>query len=432
MGSPGGAPPAPGMQPVAPASVSAAVAPMRRLTRSQYRNTVRDLLGVTDAVAPSALPGDDAVHDRFHSNTASPLQAIDIGKYADAAEAVAGKAAANLAALLPCDPNAGDAGCARRFIESFGRRAYRRPLTGAEIGLLEAVFTQGGDFATGIRLVIAGLLQSPKFLYLPEPVPVSAGGKIVAVDGWAMASRLSYFLLDTMPDDGLFAAAEKGKLGTAAEVEAQATRLMEDPRFRATLAGFHQQWLQTETLAAADKDAQLFPHWNPALRDALGEETRRFVEHVFTEGDRRLETLLAAPFSLLDPSLAGFYGAQGAPGPGGSGWSCPLTSGLDMLTQAGLMATLASENRTSFILRGKMVREALFCTSRCSRRRPTRRPSPSWLPAPAPRPGPRRTAPIRSAPAATSCSIRWASPSRSTTPPAATAPATPPGRSTPG
>ena len=84
------------MQPIAPASVSAAVAPMRRLTRSQYRNTVRDLLGVADAVAPSALPGDDAIHDRFHSNTASPLQAIDIGKYADAAEAIAGKAAANL------------------------------------------------------------------------------------------------------------------------------------------------------------------------------------------------------------------------------------------------------------------------------------------------------------------------------------------------
>jgi hypothetical protein len=350
------------MQPVAPASVSAAVAPMRRLTRSQYRNTVRDLLGVTDAVAPSALPGDDAVHDRFHSNTASPLQAIDIGKYADAAEVVAGKAAANLAALLPCDPNAGDAGCARRFIESFGRRAYRRPLTGAEIGLLEAVFTQGGDFATGIRLVIAGLLQSPKFLYLPEPVPVTAGGQVVAVDGWAMASRLSYFLLDTMPDDGLFTAAEKGKLGTAAEVESQATRLMQDPRFRSTLAGFHQQWLQTQTLAAAEKDAQLFPHWNPALRDALGEETRRFVEYVFTEGDRRLETLLAAPFSLLDPSLAGFYGTQG----GGAGWQrvqLPPDQRAGILTQAGLMATLASENRTSYILRGKMVREALFCTA---------------------------------------------------------------------
>jgi hypothetical protein len=354
------------MQPIAPASVSAAVAPMRRLTRSQYRNTVRDLLGVADAVAPSALPGDDAVHDRFHSNTASPLQAIDIGKYADAAEAIAGKAVANLKAILPCDPASGDAACARRFIESFGRRAYRRPLTPAEIELLQAVHASGGDFATGIRLVIAGLVQSPKFLYLPEPVPVSAGGQIVAVDSWAMASRLSYFFLDTMPDDGLFGAAEAGKLGTAVEVEAQATRLMADPRFRATLSGFHQQWLQTETLAAAEKDAQLFPQWSPALRDALGEETRRFVEHVFTEGDQRLQTLLAAPFSLLDASLATFYGAAGAPQAPSGAWQrvdLPADQRAGLLTQAGLMATLASESRTSFILRGKMVREALFCTA---------------------------------------------------------------------
>ena len=366
MSNGGGSPSTPGMQPIAPASVSAAVAPMRRLTRNQYRNTVRDLLGVADAVAPSALPGDDAIHDRFHSNTASPLQAIDIGKYADAAEAIAGKAAANLKALLPCDPATGDAACARRFIESFGRRAYRRPLTPAEVDLLASVHAQGGDFATGIRLVIAGLLQSPKFLYLPEPVPVSAGGQIVAVDPWAMASRLSYFFLDTMPDDGLFVAAEKGKLGSAAEVEAQATRLMSDARFRGTLSTFHQEWLQTETLAAAAKDPQLFPQWNPALRDALGEETRRFVEYVFTEGDQRLQTLLTAPFSLVDAQLATFYGAAGAPQSPSGAWQrldLPADQRAGLLTQAGLMATLASESRTSFILRGKMVREALFCTA---------------------------------------------------------------------
>ena len=109
---------------------------------------------------------------------------------------------------------------------------------------------------------------------------------------------------------------------------------------------------------------QLFPQWTPALRDALGEETRRFVEHVFTEGDRRLETLLSAPFSFLDgrspPTTA-------CPGGAGRGrWQrvdLPADQRAGLLTQAGLMATLAHENRTSFILRGKMVREALFCTA---------------------------------------------------------------------
>jgi hypothetical protein len=354
-------PPAPpGQQPVAPATVSAAVAPMRRLTRTQYLNTVRDLLGVADAVSASALPGDDAINDRFASNTISPLQAIDVGKYADAAVAVATRAAANLGALVPCPADSGDAACATTFIERFGKRAYRRPLTAAEVALLQTVYTGGGDFPTGIRLVIAGLLQSPKFLYLPEPVPANAAGKVVGVDGWALAARLSYFLLDTMPDDQLFAAAEKGQLASADQIEEQATRLMNDPRFRATLLTFHRAWLQLDTLPSTEKDAQLFPQWTPAVREALGEETRRFVEYVFTEGDRRLDTLLAAPFSFVDSTLAAHYGVSAS-----GGWQrveLPPDQRAGLLTQAGLMATLAHDNRTSFILRGKMVREALFCT----------------------------------------------------------------------
>jgi hypothetical protein len=336
------------------------VAPLRRLTRTQYLNTVRDLLGVSDAVSLNALPGDDAINDRFPSNTASPLQAIDVGKYADAADAIATKAVANLGALVPCDGK-DPAACARGFIEGFGKRAYRRPLTPAEVTLLQEVYGSGGDFATGIRLVIAGLLQSPKFLYLPEPVPSNAGGKLVGVDAWALAARLSYFFLDSMPDEQLFTAAEKGRLGTADELSAQATRLMTAPQFRATLTTFHRAWLQLGTLAGAEKDAQLYPQWTPALRDALGEETRRFVEYVFTEGDQRVETLLGASYSFLDATLAGHYGV-GAPG----GWQrveLPRDQRAGILTEAGLMATLAHDNRTSFILRGKMVREALFCTS---------------------------------------------------------------------
>jgi hypothetical protein len=360
---PGGAvtpPSKPGMQPVAPPTVSAGVAPLRRLTRSQYLNTVNDLLGLTGVVAPNALPADDAINDRFHSNTITPLQTIDAGKYAEAADALATRAMAGLAPLVPCDPRAGDAGCAAKFIESFGKRAYRRPLTTEEVQRLQSVYAAGGDFGNGVRLVIAGLLQSPKFLYLAEPVPMNAAGKIVGVDGWALASRLSYFFLDTMPDEALFTAAEKGRLANADQVAEQATRLMNDPRFRGTLFTFHEEWLQLDTLPGTEKDKVAFPQWTPALRDALGEETRRFVEYVFTEGDRKLETLLAAPFSFLDPTLAAHYGVTGV-----TAWQkieLPKDQRAGLLTQAGLMATLAHENRTSFILRGKMVREALFCS----------------------------------------------------------------------
>jgi hypothetical protein len=360
-------PGAPGQQAIANASVSAAVAPLRRLTRAQYTNTVRDLIGVQDGVAPSALPGDDAIGDRFHSNTISPLHAIDVGKYGDAADVLSTKAVGNMGALLPCDPKAaaGEAACAKTFIESFGKRGYRRPLTAAEVGLLQMVYASGGDFPTGIRLVVAAVLQSPKFLYLPEAVPANAGGKVVGVDSWAMASRLSYFLLNTMPDDDLFKAAEANRLATADQVTEQAMRLMNAPFFRGTLATFHEDWLQLGELAGAEKDAQLFPGWNPALRDAMGEEARRFVQYVFTEGDRRLDTLLSAPFSFLSGPLYGHYGMPAPAGAAAGAWQrvdLPGGQRAGLLTQAGLMSTLAHDNRTSFILRGKMVREALFCT----------------------------------------------------------------------
>jgi len=189
----------------------------------------------------------------------------------------------------------------------------------------------------------------------------AAPGKVVGVDGWALAARLSYFFLDTMPDEALFTAAEKGRLSSADQVAEQANRLMSDPRFRGTLLTFHQEWLQLDTLPGTEKDKAAFPQWTPALRDALGEETRRFVEYVFTEGDRKLDTLLAAPFTFVDPTLAAHYGVAGV-----SGWQrvdLPKDQRAGLLTEAGLMATLAHENRTSFILRGKMVREALFCTT---------------------------------------------------------------------
>jgi hypothetical protein len=359
-----GAQPGPGPAP-APAGVSAAVAPLRRLTATQYRNTVRDLLGLPDAAtAAAALPADDTVGGRFYSNVLTPLQGLDLDKYATAAEAIAARAVANLGAIAPCDrPAVGDAGlaCARRFIQSFGKRAYRRPTTAAEAARLEALYLAGGpDHAAGLELVIAALLQSPKFLYLPEPTAAAPAGKVVAIDPWAMASRLSYFLTASMPDDELFAAAESGALARPEETARQAARLMRDRRFRDTVVHFHQQWLQLGELGGAEKDVKLFPTWTPALKTALAEESRRFIEHVFGDaGDRRLDTLLGASFSFLDGPLYEHYGV-----PAAGSWQrveLPREQRAGILTQAGLLATLAHDDRTSYILRGKMVREAIFC-----------------------------------------------------------------------
>jgi hypothetical protein len=202
------------------------------------------------------------------------------------------------------------------------------------------------------------------FLYLFEYAPTNATGKVMQLDGWATAARLSYFFLNSMPDADLFTAAEGGQLATADQVAKQATRLMGTQRFRDTVAEFHDQWLELRELKSVDKDAKMFPTWNEPLRAALMEEPRRFVDYVMHDGDGKLDTLLTAPFSVLSGPLYDFYGAT-KPAGGTTAWA---KADLDpkqrggLLTQGGLMASLAKDDRTSFIRRGKMVREGLLCT----------------------------------------------------------------------
>jgi hypothetical protein len=364
-GAPGTANPS--TQAPAPASVNAGVAPLRRLTSEQYRNTVRDLLGANavapDTLAKLALPGDDVVDDRFASNGESLIKGIDFDRYADAAAGLAKQAVTNLAGLVPCDPKTGDASCATKFIQSFGRRAYRRPLRPDEVTRLEKVFTSVASFPEGIELVLTALLQSPKFLYLVEPVPADAVGKVVPVDTYAMASRLSYFLLGSLPDDALLDAAEKGQLRSGDEVATQAQRLTSDPRFRQNVGSFHRQWLLLHQISGAEKDPKAFPAFTAEVRTALAEESRRFVEHVIAQEGGKLDVLLSAPFSLLSGPLFEYYGV--ARPAGATDWQkvdLDPTQRAGILTQGSLLASQAHADKTSFILRGKLIREAIFCT----------------------------------------------------------------------
>jgi len=353
--------------PPAPSGTVASAAPLRRLNADQYRNTVQDLLGIKDAVPASALPADEAIDDRFVSNVIRPVQGVDVERYGDAAELLAKTAVMNLQGLLGCDPaGGGEQTCVAKFIESFGKRAYRRPLTSTEIDRAKALYTKGrmgADVANGVRLVVQAMLQSVNFLYLFEPTPPNSTGKVVAIDSWAMASRLSYFFLNSMPDADLFTAAEAGQLSTPEQVSAQAERLVGSPRFLDTLGNFHDQWLELGDLKAAEKDAKLFPAWNDALRTALREETRQFVGYVLRQGDGKLDTLLNANFSMLSGPLFDHYGVA-KPANVNAWTKVDLKPGerSGLLTQAGLMASLAREDRTSFIRRGKVVRDGFLCT----------------------------------------------------------------------
>ena len=364
-GNPGGGttPGTGGMTPT-PGVFDSGISPLRRLTGDQYRNSVRDLLGLAETVPTTALPPDESIADKFTSNVVRPVQGADLDRYADVAGQLARKALPSLAMLVPCAPAQGDVACARAFITSFGRRAFRRPLEPVEIDRLEKVYGAGGNFENGVRLVIEAVLQSPKFLYLIEPAPADASGKVVPLDRWATASRLSYFLWNSTPDNDLLDAAEKNQLGSADQVAAQAKRLMADGRFRDTVATFHQAWMDLGELLGAEKDAMAFPLWNDGLKSAMAEETRRFVEHVLRDGDGKLETLLSAKFTFLSGPLYDVYGLPKPAGAAATAWQkvdLDATQRAGLLTHPSLMSALAREDRTSYVRRGKMVREALFC-----------------------------------------------------------------------
>jgi hypothetical protein len=281
--------------------------PLRRLTRVEYNNTVRDLLG--DSSAPADKFPADELSNGFSNNAAvlsvSPLLAE---KYQEAAESLAARAVADLRGLVGCDP-AGEAACARQFIERFGRRAYRRPLTGPEIERLHRVYLAGGGFARGIELTVRALLQSPSFLYRLETTPPTrATDKVVRLGGYEVATRLSYLLWSTMPDDRLFEAAGKNELVTPVQVGRMARAMLDDPRARPAAAEFYRQWMGLGSLDSMVKDAAVYPELTAEVRAGLRAELGGVVEHHLWTGDRKLETLLTAPVGWLSPALARLYG----------------------------------------------------------------------------------------------------------------------------
>jgi hypothetical protein len=339
-------------------------APLRRLSRLQYNNTVRDLLGDTSRPADGFLP--DEVLGSFSGSAAlARVAPVAVEQYRLAAERLAAKAATNLTSLVSCRPadTAGEEACVRTFLADFGLRAYRRPLSADEVAGKLELFRKvrvEGDFAFGIQAVVAALLQSPFFLYRAELPPAGAlVGALVPLGPYEIASRLSYFLLNTMPDPALFAAAQANGLATPAAVEAQARRLLQDPRARAAANEFFGQWLILGALDDEAKDATLFPEFNDTLRAAMKEETLRFTTSTLFDGDARLETLLTSSRSIVNAPLGKLYGVTAAADYGPVDLDPSQRAGL--LTQASILTRTAHSDGSSPTRRGKFVREALMC-----------------------------------------------------------------------
>jgi hypothetical protein len=337
---------------------------LRLLTGYEYDNTVRDLLG--DPTRPSlAFPPENQT-TAFENSWLDHRASKDLVRiYMNVAEDVAGRAVAErMALLLPCDPLVvGEAACGHALVDDLLPKAFRRPLEAGEraafVSLFDDAHAQHG-FSEAVSLVVQAALQSPQFLYRFEPVPEGAmPGDVLAVTGYEMAARLSYFLTASMPDAELRAAAAAGGLATIEEVEAQARRLLDTPGGRQTVREFHRQWLDLTGLASVSKDPAMFAGLPADVGDAWRRSVEAFSEHVFFDGDGTLDALMGSSLAFLPAELAALYDA-GAPDP----VTGAVTLGGEragMLTQPGLMALLAYPDQSSPVARGVWVRERLLC-----------------------------------------------------------------------
>jgi hypothetical protein len=319
---------------------------LRRLTHSQYNHTVHDLLGEETKPADQ-FPKEDFVHgftNQADGQSVSPLLAE---AYSRAAERLARNAFAkgDTRKLIPCTPSPD---CRSRFIREFGRRAFRRPLRAPEIARYEKLFSLHSDFLEGAQTVVEAMLQSPYFLFHLEP------------GAYAIASRLSYFLWDTMPDEALLRAAENGSLDSASGIEEQTRRMLAGPRARAALDEFLAQWLRFDRLRGALRDRRLYPEWSDELVAAMLEETTRlFGSLVWGNGD--FMEFFTARYSYLVPELARLYGLP-APGEPWAKVEFPADyPRAGILGQATFLTLTSKPADTSPTERGLFVREHFLC-----------------------------------------------------------------------
>jgi Protein of unknown function (DUF1592)/Protein of unknown function (DUF1588)/Protein of unknown function (DUF1587)/Protein of unknown function (DUF1595)/Protein of unknown function (DUF1585) len=346
-------------------TLSPGAAPLRRLTQPEYNNTVRDLLADTSNPA-SAFPPDQRQGDFSNTAVALTVSPLLAQSYQTAAETLATTAIGHLSTIVACDAAAmgGDA-CAAQFVATFGKRAFRRPLTQDEqAGLLALYQTNrsGADYNNGIQSVIEAVLQSAPFLYRPEFGATGlAQGAVVPLTSYEMASRLSYFLWGSMPDDALFAAADADALTTADEVAAQATRMLADAKAHPAISQFFSEWMGVDEIASAPKDPTAYAAYTPQVESAMLQETLAFADWAIWQSDAKLATLLTAPIAFVNQSLAPLYGLSGITGDTVQRVAVDPTERAGLITQAGVMAVLGKPDRSSPVLRGKFIREKLFC-----------------------------------------------------------------------
>lgn len=333
-----------------------------RLTRAEYDKTTRDLLGLD--VQPSSMLAPDTV--------GSVDQRAWDG-FKTAGNSLAAQVMANATAkakVLPCTTDS--AACIQQFVTTFGQKAFRRPLTTAEVTRYtnfytnRATLTQSGTFDQAVQLIINAFLVSPSFLTKSETSEATkdASGNF-QISSWEMASRLSYTLWGTMPDDTLFTAAQNDKLLAQADILAQAQRMLQDPKARVKMADFHTAYaLQGDATrwSEAAHDPTMFPAFTTAMVPELTTEAAKFFDYVTFDLKGTFQDLLTKPVAFVNKDLAPIYGlAASSFGTDYTLTNLDPTQRAGVFTHAGFLASYSSYNRTSPILRGAFLEKQILC-----------------------------------------------------------------------
>lgn len=345
---------------------------LARLTRTQVHHVVRDLLG-PDVVPPAALEPDTPTAGLVAVGaTTATLSPRGVEQSVDAALALAAQALATPSArakVVPCEPaGPADAACLEQVARTFGRRAWRRPITDDEAATLVAIGQKGGEalgsFDRGAELLVSALLASPHFLYrveLGEEAPDDPAGGPRRYTSWEMASRLSFLIWDTMPDDALLAAAEAGDLVDDAKLAATVDAMIADPRARDGVRAFFGDWLALRELDGLTKDPAVFAHFSADLGAAAAEETLRSVERVVVDRDADVRELFTTRETFVNPRLAAIYGVP-APEEGFALVELPQDGArAGILGQVSFLATNAHPTSSSATKRGVALRQRLLC-----------------------------------------------------------------------
>jgi hypothetical protein len=353
-----------------PIEVGSSTAALKRLTASQYRQAVHDLLGEAIAV-PTSLEPDVAVEGFFTVGAAqSGISALGVERYESAAYDIAKQAlsaGADRDALVGCTPDsARDDGCARRFVESFGRRAWRRPLAEAEVARLVAIAGAGadklGDFHQGLEFALGALLMSPNFLFRVE-VGEDHDGR-VRFTAQEMAMRVSFFLWNTTPDEELLAAAEAGELTDRDRLAAHVDRMLASPRAAAGIKAFFEERFELHKLEHLLKDSTVFTSTSAELGGYAREETLRTAAYLLLDRELDYRELFTTRETFVNRKLAALY-AVPAPSLDDFALTTLPADGprAGLLGHASILALFAHPVSSSATLRGKFIRTQLLCAN---------------------------------------------------------------------